>query len=309
VTKRIKQPEHFDVIGDILETLRFRGTIFFHSDLAAPWGMSLGEVKAPRFHIMLSGDCYLGSGTDEVVKVNDMEIAMLPTGNAHWIADQPGRDLVESLLAGAACELNSPLFQEGTITNRLMCGIVSYDQNISHPILESFPTILHFPHDNIEQSAWATAALIDSEVQRRKSNVGPIIDRLTEVLFLQLLQEYLGRNDIEIGFFAALRDQRLAYALELIHSQPQNNWSVAELGTSIGMSRATLNRHFLNTIGVTPILYIQNWKLVKAYSLVKYSNLSIDAVAEQLGFASARTLTKPFQKHHGLTPTQLRRSP
>ena len=59
--ERLKHGPEFDVLGDILETLRFRGSVFFRSDLAAPWGMSLPEIGIPRFHIMLSGECFIGS--------------------------------------------------------------------------------------------------------------------------------------------------------------------------------------------------------------------------------------------------------
>lgn len=56
---------------------------------------------------------------------------MLPSGDPHWIADQPGRRLVPSVRAGEACELGEPLFQKGKITNRLICGLVHFDQEVS----------------------------------------------------------------------------------------------------------------------------------------------------------------------------------
>lgn len=85
----------FDIIGDILETLRFHGTVFLRSELAAPWGLLLGEIKAPRFHIMLSGHCYMGMEDEQPNRINDMEIMMLPNGNSHWIADQNTASLSE----------------------------------------------------------------------------------------------------------------------------------------------------------------------------------------------------------------------
>ncbi|MGI9263719.1 MAG: cupin domain-containing protein, partial [Gammaproteobacteria bacterium] len=53
--ERLNKGAEFDLLGDILETLRFRGSLFFRSDLAAPWGMSLSETGIPRFYIVLSG--------------------------------------------------------------------------------------------------------------------------------------------------------------------------------------------------------------------------------------------------------------
>ncbi|MFT6957807.1 MAG: AraC-like DNA-binding protein [Halieaceae bacterium] len=308
MSDRIKHPSDFNVVTDIFENLRFKGTIFFHSELAAPWGMSLERSEVSRFHIALDGDCYVGTNVDESVKLEHMEMVMLPRGNQHWIADQPGRELIESQHAGNACALGSPLFQEGDITNRLMCGLVSLDASVSHPIMESLPDIMHFPYQGVGSSAWATASMIDSEIQRTKNNTGPIIDRLTEVLFLQLLGVYLEDSTAERGFIAALRDPRLRRALKFIHQQPEASWSVDELGKVVGMSRATLNRQFQRTIGVSPISYIQNWKMIKAYNLVKYSSTSLESIAEQLGFSSAKTLTRAFLRHYSLTPAKLRKS-
>ena len=77
--------KNFDVLGDVLETLRFRGSIFFRSQLAAPWGMKLESAMAPRFHIAMDGNCVLGAGEDStLVKLKHMDIVLLPHGDMHW---------------------------------------------------------------------------------------------------------------------------------------------------------------------------------------------------------------------------------
>jgi len=308
VSDRLKNDPVFDVLGDVLETLRFRGSIFFRSELAAPWGMSLVPMGVPRFHVALAGNCFVGSDENDTVKVEEMDIVMLPTGNSHWIADQPGRTLISSARAGEACELGDPFFQQGVITNRLMCGIVHYDQESPHPLLESLPDILHFSGLEAGQPIWSTVKLIDAEMHRAEGRGGSIVDRLTEVLFLQLLHYYAEQNDQVTGFLVALRDRRLQRALTLIHSEPAFNWTLPSLGERIGMSRATLVRHFKTAIGMAPMAYIANWRIMKAYNLIKYTSTPLEQVAESVGFGSARTLSKSFQRHYHYTPNELRRS-
>ena len=160
---RLNDGKRFDVLKDVLETLRFRGSIFFHSDLAAPWGMALAPAAIPRFHIALSGECFVGDDeNNEAVRLRAMEIVMLPNGKAHWIADQPGRELVPGDTADEACDLSVPLFQQGTITHRLMCGLVHYDQESPHPILQSLPGILHIAELKADERIWMTVSLIDA---------------------------------------------------------------------------------------------------------------------------------------------------
>jgi len=308
VPERLNQGPAFDVLGDILETLRFRGSLFFRSDLAAPWGMSLSEMGIPRFHIVMSGECFVGSDAHDAVKAEGADIIMLPNGTSHWIADQPGRELVPSVSAGEACELGNPLFQKGEITNRLMCGLVHYDQGASHPILDALPEMMHFSMLESAGPIWSVVKLIDAEMQGNQNRFSRITDRLTEVLFLQLLNHYVRENEDTSGFLAALRDRRVYRALTLIHQEPEFNWTLTSLGERVGMSRATLVRRFQEVIGVPPMAYIADWRIMKAHSLVKHSVTPLEHIADATGFASARTLSRAFQRHFGCTPSELRRS-
>jgi hypothetical protein len=165
------------------------------------------KIDLPRFHIALSGTCFVGSEGSEAVEVMQKNIVMLPGGNAHWIADKPGRKLVADSDTGEACQLGIPLFQNGEITNQIMCGIVNYDQQGAHPILDSLPEVMHFPMLEPDEPIWMTVALMNAEIQRLQNVGDPIIDRLTEVLFLQLLYRFANNNDGASGFLAALQDR------------------------------------------------------------------------------------------------------
>ena len=233
---------------------------------------------------------------------------MLPNGDSHWIADKPDRELIPSSRAGKACELGNPLFQKGEITNRLMCGMVRFDQGASHPILDALPEMMHFSMLESAGPIWSVVKLIDVEMQGSQNLGSRIADRLTEVLFLQLLNHYVQENEEASGFLAALRDRRVYRALALIHQEPEFNWTLVSLGERVGMSRATLVRRFQEVIGVAPMAYIADWRITKAHSLVKYSSTSFEQIADATGFASARTLGRAFQRHYGCTPNELRRA-
>ena len=294
-----------DVLEDILDTLRFRGSIFFHSSLAAPWGMSLTSCSAPRFHVALEGGFYIGT-SDSQVSVKPMEIVMLPAGDMHWIADQKNSKLVPSEDAGNACELGQPLFQKGEITNKIMCGLVEYEDAISHPITSSLPSIFHLSNIKNEDSIWITVQQIDSEINRSGNKKNTIIDRLTEVLFIQLLHQYIREENHLTGFLAALREPRIVKILQLIHKHPEVHWTLDMMSENVGMSRATLQRKFKSELDISPITYLNRWRISKAYQLVKHSSQSLDRVADSIGFSDARTLRTAFKRQYGITPSELR---
>lgn len=263
VAHQLKCPtSEFNVLDDVIDTLCFRGSIFFHSSLAAPWGMSLSSILMPRFHIALEGGFYVGAQTSNIT-VAPMDIVMIPGGDVHWIADDIGSERLPSEQAGDACALGMPLFQQGEITNKIMCGIIEYDETIEHPILSALPSIIQL--SNIQS------------------------------------------NDHLSGFLSAIKEPRLNKILQLIHQHPEKQWTLDIISDVIGMSRATLQRKFKAAIGVSPMVYISRWRMAKAYQLLKNSNLSLEGIAEVIGFSDARTLSHAFKDHYGDTPSQFRK--
>ena len=57
---------------------------------------------------------------------------------------------------------------------------------------------------------------------------------------------------------------------------------------------------------LSEVLLIADWRMMKAYALIKHSTISTEGVAEQVGFSTARTLSKAFQRKFGCTPSVLR---
>lgn len=244
-----------DLLADVLETLRFRCTIFFRSDLASPWGISMPHDQSARFHIILSGHCVVGT-EDNTVDAREMDIVMLPKGTPHWIADKPGRRLIPIERAINSCELDNPLFRRGKVSSRLMCGIARFQQPLSHPFIEALPQILHFRVRNPGEPIWSLVRMIDDEMQVNDGRSSLIGDRLTEALFLHLLYDHVRKSSAATGFLAALRDKRVLRALSLMHREPDFEWTLTSLGQRVGMSRATLVRQFQSTVGMAPMAYL-----------------------------------------------------
>jgi len=309
LTERIKKALTTDVLIDILDTLRFRSTIFLRSQLAAPWGFSFGRAPTPRFHISLGGDFFVGGDeTGTPVQVREMEIALLPRGCCHWVADRPGRPLVPSERAEGQCELERQALRGGTVTHQIMCGRTALDPNLTHPFFASLPEIVHLPCVADDSRIWRMVKLIDAEVASTQSLRSPIINRLTEALFLQLLQDAVEHGREAIGFVAALRDPQLHRVLQLIHEELAKDWTIEDLANFAAMSRATLVRRFRKSVGAAPIEYLTRWRLLKAHQLTKHSAHSIERVADLVGFSNSQTLGRAFKRHFGYPPSRLRGS-
>jgi AraC-like DNA-binding protein len=307
ITNRPNSSELSRILEDVLEGLHFRGTVFFRSQLSAPWGVTFDPDEFARIHIALSGDFFVRTGSDKTaVEVKESDIVVLPNNSMHWIADRPGRRLVTSHAVAKPCNLSVPLSKYSDKTHELLCARIRFDEQVTHPLMDTLPNIIHIPGVNPDSSIWRLVALINDEIDHSESLSTSVVDRLTEVLFLQILREFIARSETPEGFVAALQDPRLSRALYLIHQRMEEDWTLEKLAREVCMSRATFVRHFNDAVGVAPIKYLTRWRLLKAHDLIKHSNNSLEHIAEKVGFASAQTLTKSFRHYLGYTPSSIR---
>ncbi|AKJ30228.1 GlxA family transcriptional regulator [Caldimonas brevitalea] len=82
--------------------------------------------------------------------------------------------------------------------------------------------------------------------------------------------------------------------------------SVAQLAAECGVSERTLSRHVRAATGRSPLALVQSVRLSKARLLLEGSMLSVEQVAERVGYADAGALRRLMRKLVGATPRQIR---
>jgi len=92
---------------------------------------------------------------------------------------------------------------------------------------------------------------------------------------------------------------RLNFAREL---------SLAELARQFNVTPRTLVRRFLSATGLTPMQYLGKHRLEIARRLLQSTDLQIQQVAEQAGFASATVFGRCFKRAFAQTPRAYRQS-
>lgn len=83
----------------------------------------------------------------------------------------------------------------------------------------------------------------------------------------------------------------------------QRHWNVQELAAVCAMSPRTFHRWFSDAVGTTPVAWLNDLRVSEAQRLLEQSDLSVGAVARQVGFASDDLLRKHFSSRLGITPT------
>lgn len=83
--------------------------------------------------------------------------------------------------------------------------------------------------------------------------------------------------------------------------------SVADFANEMGMSRSVLYIKIKTIYGCTPNGYIQNYRIEKAYNLLKNDQAkNISEIAYYCGFTDPKYFSRCFKKNKGYTPTDFR---
>jgi len=79
------------------------------------------------------------------------------------------------------------------------------------------------------------------------------------------------------------------------------------MADAANLSRFHFTRLFKKTIGITPIQYLTNIRVLKGAELLYETKYSVEDIALEVGFANANYFTKVFRKSTGMTPGQFRK--
>ena len=302
-----------DVLSEVLGRLRLKGSIFLHAEFRAPWGMDIPKGKMAILHIITLGSCWLKSpGHDQPIYLTSGDLVLWPQGDAHSLMHSAHGTATpaEEILSAITPMSEGPLQYggQGELTT-FLCGAFDYDQSLSHPLLESLPELIHIKSSDSQEFGWLGNAshLLKNEASSERLGSSAIIDRLSEVIFSQILRVYIQKSPLQTGFLKALKDEIIIKALKMIHTKPENKWTLAELAQDCGVSRSTLADRFKCSIGDTPINYLTHWRILKAQDLLQNSRYSTAQIAEEVGYRSESAFSIAFKKITGKGPGLYRR--
>jgi transcriptional regulator GlxA family with amidase domain len=143
-------------------------------------------------------------------------------------------------------------------------------------------------------------------------------------LVLAIVTETLGAATADLCMRYLLIEQRPSQAPYMVHTHTQQvdptviaaeRWidanlskpiSVIDLSSQLAVSPKTLGRRIEAATGVSPIKFIQRRRLLHASHLIKTTSMSIDAIAEKVGYQDGTALRKLVKREFGTTPAALR---
>lgn len=300
-----------DVISEVFSALRLRSALYFSAVLGRGAAVQVPqERRRIRFYLLLQGQCWLRMDGIEPVLLSEGDIALIPNGASQILSIEPdGRALpLEKVVEGGALSEGVLKVGMGAARASLLCGFCQFDESADHPALAGLPPLVHLRVTDLGAEPWVAASLklLALEAGLNAQGTTAILGRLIEIVVIQSARRLLSSADGN-GFIAALADPSLSRALHAIHRLPERPWRVSDLAQQAGMSRARFADRFTETVGIPPMEYLTRWRLIKARTLLTDSNLSLEDIAEQCGYASLPSFTRRFKHRFGVGPGAFRR--
>lgn len=281
-----------EILSDILKSLRVSGSVYFCDHVEDPWTKDFVDTTTASFHLIRRGQCWL-KVDGQIHHLGPGDLVFLGPSVDHQLTSQPpqGQSYVEN---------------ENTL---LLCGYCSFQEDTLTPLKQIFPKILIVREEELHKHSWlkATFDQISSEYMSQNPGTELIVNKLTEVVLIELIRINFCRQD-QNSFLLALNDQRISKALTLIHSSPRQPWTLENLSSQIGMSRAAFAKRFKDMIGEPMFAYLSKVRIQKAKELLQDTRLFVDDIASTVGYESERAFAKTFGKYVGMTPKQYRKT-
>jgi AraC-like DNA-binding protein len=328
-----------DTLSDLLRTVRLRSALFFDLSCggdwmaAAPGASQIAAIAMPEaeqvidFHVVTSGECWIGVQGESPLRLRRGDIVMLPQGDPHVVSSAPGmRPPAGTDWAHEMTMHNRPfrVARDGVpngppscggepgrdyeVEASLVCGFIGCDKRPFNPLLATLPRVLHLPASDDSHWGAAFAQLAASESASTRPGSEALLERMSEMMFVDALRRHIDSlPEQSTGWLAGLRDRFVGRALALMHENPAFAWSIDELGHQVGLSRSALHERFVELLGQPPMQYLTQWRMQLAARMLREGQTSVLSIALRVGYDSEAAFGRAFKRIVGMPPAAWRR--
>jgi AraC family transcriptional regulator, alkane utilization regulator len=335
--------ETMDVLSDVLRVVRLSGAVFFTADFSSPWAIEspmpgmLAKAVMPHaecvvlFHILVDGSCEVACPDHPMTTMEAGDVVVFPRGDQHIMRSHPSASTTPLTSVFSPGQYEEPpqlSFGGGGHTSRFVCGYLNCDQRFS-PLVEALPTMLvvrsrddYSSMEAVDASGsrstvlpqgsgtWlgTTLKFTINEARAARPGNAAMLGRLTELMFVEILREYMHRLPAtQGGWLAGLNDVHVGKALRLLHTNPVRHWTVDELAREVGLSRSVLAQRFTELVGETPMRYLADWRMQLAKQMMREGVRNIQEVAARAGYDSEAAFNRAFKRATGSPPATWRK--
>lgn len=302
----------------LLEGPRARSAFLLRSVLDPPWSLRIEDGAALALVCVTRGTAWLVTDLGEQHELRGGDLAIIRGPGHYLVCDDPATPPNVVVGPGGSCTRSTdgstlanqwdqgirtwgPGRRGGTV---LLTGTYQHAGETSRPLLVALPEVAL-----VRRESWSSALpdLLATEVSVEGPGQRVVLDRLLDVVLISALRTwFLSRADDAPGWYRAQTDPLIGPVLGMLHAVPERAWTVTELASRVGTSRAVLARRFTDLLGQPPIAYLTQRRLQFAADLLLESDSTLTSIARQVGYGSPFALSAAFKREFGRSPQDYR---
>jgi AraC-like DNA-binding protein len=314
--ERLRFPD-MDAVAGLLDGPRARGAFVLRSSMDPPWSLRIADEAPLTLIAIVHGEAWLAHDDAAPVRLGLGDVAIVLGPDPYTVADDPATPPEAVIHPGGRCarpdggELEAMTYI-GVRTwgnaaggeTEMLTGTYLLDGEVSGRLLRALPRLL------VVRAADASSpfvALLADEIVKDEAGQEAVLDRLLDLLLIATLRAWFVRPEARApGWYRANADPVVGPALRLMHHDPAHPWTIAELASRSGISRAALARRFNELVGEPPMTFLTGWRIALAADLLREPGANLGSVAEQVGYGSPFALSTAFKRVRGMSPQQYR---
>lgn len=292
-------------LDGLLRRMHFRSDVFFRNKLCDDWFLDTSGTGRFAFHIVSAGQCWLHLPDSAVpVMLGASDVVIFPHDLAHVLSARADRPPFGALHMPNKVALDAPMAGVS-----LLCGYVETDLASRRLLLAGLPqTILIRPRDGVMHEHLAgLLKLMFSEAAAAHPGCQALLDRLADALLLSIVRYAVCHHQARLGLLAALVDRQLGPLIQALVSGPVQDWTLGSMCAFVHMSRSALVQRFQELLGMSPIMFLLDWRMREARCWLQEGKMNTQTISERAGYASEAAFAKAFKRFEGAGPGEYRR--
>ncbi|MER6028800.1 AraC family transcriptional regulator [Streptomyces sp. NPDC001851] len=308
-----------DVLSDLLHRARARNAQIRRLIQRPPWSMTFAD--APTLTVVATLGGYASVRLDDdpqptPVRLAAGDIALISGTDRYTIADAPdtppqvvirgGKKHVIDSGTAARQNLGPRTYGDGLPgATTLLRGAYELRGDVGERLLDMLPPLAVVPAGPRTRAA---LDLLAAEVAHDEPGQDAVLNRLLDLVLVLALRAWCARPQARLpSWYRALATPYVGDALRLLHEAPAHRWTVAELASRVGQSRAAFAARFTRVVGEPPLTYLTGWRMALAADLLRDTEETVAAVAREVGYADAFAFSVAFKRARGVSPSDWRR--
>lgn len=236
-----------------------------------------GEAAlAGQLYLVRQGPAVFADEHGLPLRVDGTALVFYPRGLRHRVQALPG--------AGAS----------------VACATIAFQNGDADPLAWTLPDRICIALDRTAPLRH-TLELLFAEAAQPARGRDTVLDRVCDVLMVQILRHAFDQAWLDGGVLAGLADRQLGPVLSAMHARPASPWQLQSLAAIACMSRTGFIEHFRNVVGVSPLEYLTRWRMDLACRLLR-EGVPVKVVSGQAGYRSQPAFTRAFTEHVGVSP-------